>query len=176
MSHLIGSSPGLGWTALKVLLLFLVAVVGLRVSQRRLLAELTVFDLVVAVAIGSIVGRTATSSSTTFLTGAVALMTLLVLHRGVAVVHRRGWLGTLLDRPPVVLVAGGTLREDGLRRAGLTEREAYRLLREASAGNLHAVDYVLFEERGALTIIRDGEERGEAVRAGLQQAGVDPAP
>lgn len=176
MSHLIGAPADLGWTALKTLLMFLVAVVGLRVSQRRLLAELNVFDLVVAVAVGAILGRTATSSSTTFLTGGVSLITLLILHRLLVALRQRGWLGGLLDRRPVVLVARGEMRAGALRQAGLTERDAYRLLREAKQGDLAGLDYVLYEERGAVTIVGPGGEHGEAIRAGLAEAGIDQSP
>ncbi|HUO40410.1 MAG TPA: DUF421 domain-containing protein, partial [Mycobacterium sp.] len=66
MSYLIGHCSALGWTALKALLLFAVTVIGLRLSERRILAELNVFDLAVIVAVGAIIGRTATSSTTSF--------------------------------------------------------------------------------------------------------------
>ena len=81
MSPLIGNHSELGWTAAKALLLFAVAVVGLRLSERRVVAQLNVFDFVVTVAVGAIVGRTATSSTESFATGAVALITLLLAHR-----------------------------------------------------------------------------------------------
>lgn len=175
MSSLVGQVSVLGWDALKAALLFVVAVVGLRVSHRRLLAELSVFDLVVTVAVGAIIGRTATSSSTPFLGGTAALTTLLVLHGLVVALHRRGWLGSLLDRAPLVLVARGRLRSAGLRSAGLTERDVLRLLRQAGASDLEALDYVLYEERGALTIVRSGHRREEANRAGLLEAGISEA-
>ncbi len=47
MTYLIGHYSELGWSALKALLLFGAAVIGLRLSQRRMLAELNIFDLVV---------------------------------------------------------------------------------------------------------------------------------
>ncbi len=118
MHHLLGSYAELGWTALKALLLFVVAVVGLRLSERRVVAQLNVFDFVVIVAVGAIVGRTATSSSESFATGAVALITLLIVHRIVAELRRRGWLGGALDRAPLVLCAHGQLQPDALRTAG----------------------------------------------------------
>jgi uncharacterized membrane protein YcaP (DUF421 family) len=172
MSQLIGPWTALAWAALKAALFFLIAVTGLQLSQRRLLAELNAFDLVVTVAVGAIIGRTATSSSTAFLTGAVALSTLLVLHRSVSVMHRRGWLGSLLDRRPLILLRTGQLQAGGLRAAGLKEREVLRLLRQAGENELEALDFVLYEERGALTIVRADDRRGEAIRAGLAEAGI----
>lgn len=120
MSHLFGGYPELGWTALKAILLFVVAVVGLRLSERRLLAEFSPFDFAVTVAVGAIVGRTATSSNTSFASGAVALVTLLLAHRLVAIMRRRGLLGRLLDRRPLILVSHGRMQAPALRSAGLT--------------------------------------------------------
>ncbi|MFZ0832960.1 MAG: YetF domain-containing protein [Mycobacterium sp.] len=174
MSHLIGNWAELGWTAVKALLLFAVAVVGLRLSERRVVAQLNVFDFVVTVAVGAIVGRTATSSTESFATGAVALITLLIAHRVVAELRRRGWLGALLDRHPSVLVAHGRLQTDALRSAGLTRSDVYRLLRQAGAGNLQSLEYVLYESHGGITVVRTDQQRIEPIRAGLAEAGIDP--
>lgn len=173
MFYLIGQYEQLGWTALKAVLLFIVAVIGLRVSRRRMLAELNVFDFVVAVAIGAIIGRTATSATTSFATGAVALLALFAAHRIVAELHRRGWLGELLIRKPLVLLANGRLQPKALRTAGLADRDVYRLLRQAGQSDVENLRYVLFEERGEVTIVRAGEPYGEAIRVALADAGVD---
>lgn len=173
MFYLIGQYSQLGWTALKAILLFTIAVIGLRVSRRRMLAELNIFDFVVAVAIGAIIGRTATSLTTSFATGAVALITLFAAHRIVAELHRRGWLGELLTRKPLILLTNGRLQPTALRTAGLTERDVYRLLRQAGESDVNALQYVLFEERGEITIVRAGQPTGEAIRVGLAEAGID---
>jgi uncharacterized membrane protein YcaP (DUF421 family) len=173
MFYLIGQYEQLGWTALKTVLLFIVAVIGLRVSRRRMLAELNVFDFVVAVAIGAIIGRTATSVTTSFATGAVALITLFTAHRIVAELHRRGWLGELLIRKPLILLANGRLQPKALRTAGLADHDVYRLLRQSGESDVEDMQYVLFEERGEVTIVRAGAPYGEAMRVGLAHAGVD---
>lgn len=173
MFYLIGQYEQLGWTALKTVLLFIVAVIGLRVSRRRMLAELNVFDFVVAVAIGAIIGRTATSVTTSFATGAVALITLFTAHRIVAELHRRGWLGELLIRKPLILLANGRLQPKALRTAGLADHDVYRLLRQSGESDVEDLQYVLFEERGEVTIVRAGAPYGEAMRVGLAHAGVD---
>jgi uncharacterized membrane protein YcaP (DUF421 family) len=50
--------------AVKAVLLFAVAVIGLRLGERRTLAQLSAFDFMVAVAIGAITGRGATAADT----------------------------------------------------------------------------------------------------------------
>src|SRR5271170_1455127 len=116
--ELIGGGSGLGWVAVKAVLLFAVAVIGLRLGERRTLAQLSAFDFAVAVAIGAIIGRGATASHTSFATSAVALVTLLVAHRLVAIGRRHSRIVRMIDHPPRVLVAGGELQEEELARAG----------------------------------------------------------
>ena len=122
MPELTGGAGGLGWVALKAVLMFAVTVVGLRLGERRTLAQLGAFDFAVAVATGAIIGRTVTASSASFATGAVALVTLLVAHRLVTFARRHNRMARLIDHPPRVLVAGGKIQDRELGRAGLTAR------------------------------------------------------
>ncbi|CAN5662451.1 DUF421 domain-containing protein [soil metagenome] len=170
MSHLIGSYQELGWTAIKAALLFAVTVIGLRLSERRVISQLNVFDFVVTVAVGAIVGRTATSATESFATGAVALITLLVVHRILAQVRRHGWLTGVLDRRPLVLFAIGQWQTDALRSAGLTRSDIYRLLRQDGEGDMDALRYVIYEEHGGITVVRADQQCGDPIRAGLAEA------
>jgi len=54
--ELVGGTGGLGWVAVKAVLMFAVTIVGLRLGERRTLARLGAFDFAVAVAIGAIIG------------------------------------------------------------------------------------------------------------------------
>jgi uncharacterized membrane protein YcaP (DUF421 family) len=177
MSQLVGGAGSLGWVAVKAVLMFAAAVIGFRLGERRTLAQLGAFDFAVAVAVGAIIGRTATSSSTSFATGAVALTALLVAHRVVSVLRRRGWLRIVVDSPPRLLVAHGQLRSQALAKAGLTVDDVYALLREHGVTRLADVAYLLYETKGAVTLVRLGDDVGPVITAGLVAAGyIDPPP
>ena len=169
--ELIGGASGLGWVAVKAVLLFAVAVVGLRLGERRTLAQLSAFDFAVAVAVGSIIGRGATASDTSFASSAVALVTFLVAHRVVAILRRHSRVVRLVDHPPRILVADGELQAGELARAGLTAADVYALLREKGVGDLGQVGYLLYEARGAVTLVGAGSEPGPLVRGGLDASG-----
>jgi uncharacterized membrane protein YcaP (DUF421 family) len=169
--ELFGGAGGLGWVVVKAVLLFAVAVVGLRLGERRTLAQLNAFDFTVAVAIGAIIGRTVTAASTSFATGAVALVTLLVIHRIVAVARRHSRIGSAIDHPPRVLVSGGRIHQHELAWAGLTSKDVYMLLRQHGVGDLGQVGYLLYEPRGQTTLIRAGDEPGPVMLQGLAAAG-----
>jgi uncharacterized membrane protein YcaP (DUF421 family) len=170
VQELVGDASGLGWVAVKAVLLFAVAVIGLRLGERRTLAQLSAFDFTVAVAIGAIIGRTATAASTSFATGAVALVTLLVVHRLVAVARRIPLFARAVDHPVRVLVADGKIRHRELVVAGLTTGDVYMMLRQDGVGDLGEVAYLLYEPLGRTTVIRSGEEPGALMRRGLTAA------
>jgi uncharacterized membrane protein YcaP (DUF421 family) len=171
VNELIGNASGLGWVAVKAVLLFAVAVIGLRLAERRTIAQLSAFDFAVAVAVGAIVGRGATASDTSFATSAVALVTLLLAHRIVAILRRHSRVVRLIDHPPRVLVVRGELQRRELARAGLTATDVYALLRENGVGDLGQVGYLLYEARGTVTVIGADREPGPLQRDGLDVSG-----
>jgi uncharacterized membrane protein YcaP (DUF421 family) len=171
VQELFGGAGGLGWVAVKAVLLFAVAVVGLRLGERRTIAQLGAFDFAVAVAIGSIIGRTATAASTSFATGAVALVTLLAVHRIIAFARRHSGIARAIEHPPRVLVAYGEIQHRELASTGLTAADVYMLLRENGVDDLSQVGYLLYEPRGSTTVIRAGWEPGPVMRQGLAAAG-----
>src|SRR5206468_2225741 len=96
-SWLTGVGPGLGIVAAKAALIYLVAVVALRCSQRRTLAQWTAIDFAAAVAVGSIIGRTSLASDQSVIVGAVALVTVLVAHRIVMWARFERFFAKLVD-------------------------------------------------------------------------------
>jgi uncharacterized membrane protein YcaP (DUF421 family) len=177
VNELIGGASGLGWVAVKAVLLFVVAVIGLRLAERRTIAQLSAFDFAIAVAVGAIIGRGATASDTSFASSAVALVTLLVAHRVVAILRRRNRVVRLIDHPPRVLVARGELQGRELARAGLTSADVHALLREKGVSDLGQVGYLLYEGRGTVTVIGADREPGPLERNGLNaRRRVPPGP
>ena len=174
MSELVGQAGDVGWVALKALLLLALAIGAFRVGERRTLAQLNSFDFAVAVAVGAIVGRTITSDTTSFLTGAVALVTLLVAHWIITKARRRFRVRDLLDQPPNVLVVHGTLQQRGMARAGLTDSDVFALLRQQEVGSLSEVGYLLYEARGGVSLHRAGRPVGALMREALISAGEYP--
>ncbi len=88
MEHLIGGAGEVGWVAAKAVLLYITAVLGLRLGERRTLADLSPFDFVALAAVGSVVGRLPSATDSSYLAGAATLVALLAAHRCVSRLHR----------------------------------------------------------------------------------------
>ncbi|MDX3191725.1 DUF421 domain-containing protein [Streptomyces sp. MN03-5084-2B] len=138
----------------KTALLVLAALVGLRVAPRRTLAELRIFDFVVAVAVGAIIGRTATATGTSFMVGLGALVTLLVLHTVIGRLRFSRLLRRLLDHPVHKLVTDGRIDNAAMRAAQLTRDDLDGALRQQGVDSLSEVESVLYETQGAFTVRR----------------------
>jgi uncharacterized membrane protein YcaP (DUF421 family) len=161
--------------AAKAALIYATALLGLRLAHRRTLAQWTAIDFAAAVAVGAIVGRTALAGTQSYLTGAVALVTLLAAHAVVTLARGQRWVGKLVDHRVRVLVAHGRLRRRQLLVCGVTEHDLAAQLRQRGVFDLADVRYVLYEAKGALTVVpADAPVGAPLVREGLVAAAEPP--
>jgi len=154
MGHLIGGTATIGWVALKAILLYLTALFGFRITHRRTLAEMSPFDFVAAIAVGAIVGRVPNADTTSYLEGATTLATILVAHYVITRLRRVPGIAPLIEHPPRLLVANGRVLDRELRRSGLIRSDLYGLLRQNGVQSLDQVRFVIFEQRGRISIVR----------------------
>ena len=174
MAHLFGSAGEMGWVALKALLLYVSAVLFFRLGKRRSLTDLSPFDFIAAVAVGSVVGRVPNAHDASYLSGVVTLAAVLAAHAAVTRLRQFPSVAQLIDHRPRLLVARGRVLEDELLRCGLTRADLLGLLRRQGVAELDEVRFAIFEQRGHVSVIRgaataDGEEPG-LVRDALSHA------
>ena len=179
MNWLTGDWQNLGTVAAKAALIYVVALLGLRVGQRRTLAQWTAIDFAAAVAIGALIGRTAVASGQSFVVGAVALVTLLVAHFLMSLARFSPLVAKVVDHRVRVLVDHGHVRRDQLRVCGVTENDVLSKLRQQGVLDLAEVRYALYETKGDLTVVLETEcSDGESqlVLAALRDAAGAPDP
>ncbi|WP_406817814.1 DUF421 domain-containing protein [Mycobacterium sp. M23085] len=154
------------YAALKALALFITAVTAFRLVLRRTIAEFTPFDWVTAVAVGAIVGRTATAADTSWFTGTAALLTLIAAHDLVARLRLIPWVRRLVDPPVRVLISGGQVDDANLKRCRLTRGDLDAVLRQHGHQTPADIRLALFETKGVVSIIPDAEPSGADNRSG----------
>lgn len=176
-SWLVGSAGLLGPAAAKAALMYLTALLGLRVAHRRTLAQWTAIDFAAAVAVGAIIGRTAVASTQPLLVGVVALLTVLAAHAAVTFGRYLPGVTKLTEHRVRILVEHGRLRRRQLLICGLTEADLYAHLRQQGVFDLSDLRYVLYESKGDLTLVperSDGPggdpDAGPALAEGLRKA------
>ena len=159
ISRLLSMSPEiqhLASIAGKAVLLYVTAIIGLRLGKRRILAELSPFDFVAAVAVGAIVGRIPSASDADYLAGAVTLIAVLFAHTVVSHLRHYSSVARLVDQDPRILVANGRMLDGALRRCGLSRADVGSLLRQRGVHRLGEVQYMILEEGGKVSVVADG--------------------
>jgi uncharacterized membrane protein YcaP (DUF421 family) len=173
MSWLVGQSSSLGEVAAKAALMYATALIALRLGERRTLAQWTLIDFATAVAMGAVIGRTAIAGTQSYITGAVALCTLVAVHRVASLLRFRPVLGKLVDHRIRVLVANGKLRRSELRRCGLTDNDLFTQLRQRGIFEIDRLRYVLYEPKGSISVVQadtSTDPTPPLVAAGLNDA------
>jgi uncharacterized membrane protein YcaP (DUF421 family) len=157
MSEWFGASWSVvGFVALSTIAMYLSVLVGVRVAGRRTLTQLSAFDAVVTIALGSILATTALTPRPSYAQGATAVATLLVLQIAL------GWLRRtfpsvrrLVDFEALRLVDDGVeQRRRGLLGPQITEDELRSALRVRGVFSTNDVDEVVLEPSGEISVRR----------------------
>lgn len=147
---------GLSWGDLLLVVLaaagiYLAVVAMTRISGPRPLATFSTFDVVVSVAMGSLVGRVVLVR-TSLLAGVVGLAVLLVLQRAVRRIRNRDGVQVVEPRAHL-LVWDGEVLDDGLARAHISRRDLYTQLRADGIGDVRRVRAAVFERDAEISVI-----------------------
>ncbi|WP_339873665.1 YetF domain-containing protein [uncultured Brevundimonas sp.] len=146
--------PGLGRTALVSVLVYVGLVLFLRLSGKRTLSKLNAFDLVVTVALGSILATTLLNRDVALAEGLVAFASLIGLQYLVTWSSIRwGWIRRGVRAEPTVLVRDGVPVEAALRRERITDNEVLSAIRAAGGRDMIEAELVMLESDGSLTAI-----------------------
>ena len=146
-----------GLVVLATVAIYLTLVVCVRVAGQRSLATMSSFDLGCAIALGAVVGRTSLLLEPTLLTGVVAMVTLFTTQLLLSRLRQSRWLDRLMNRPPVLLMAGPEPLRDNMRAGHIAEDELRQRLRLAGIRNLAEVRCVVLERNGAVSVVRRSE-------------------
>jgi uncharacterized membrane protein YcaP (DUF421 family) len=140
--------------ALRTVIIYASALIIIRLGSKRFLGKATAFDVIVAIMLGSILSR-GINGSAPFLPTIVAGAVLVGLHWLLAfLTSRLDWFGPLVKGNPVLLVEDGTIREEGMRRAGLSTRDLEEHLRlRANETDISNVRLAVLERNGEISVV-----------------------
>lgn len=138
----------------------------LRCAGKRSLSKLNAFDLVVTVALGSILATILLSKEVALLEGALAFGMLALLQWGVSRLSvTSGWFSDLVRSQPKLLVENGVYCRDALVSERVTIHEVDAAIRSSGVGRLENVAAVVLETDGSMSVIRSSEEELTALRS-----------
>jgi uncharacterized membrane protein YcaP (DUF421 family) len=144
---------------LRTTVIYLIILIGLRLTGKREIGQMTVFDLVVLLLLANAVQNAMVGPDTSLIGGILAAVVLLVLNTAVARLRLR-WprLRRLIEGSPTLLVLHGEVIGDHLRREGLDRETLEAALREHGVSTLDDVEMAVLEIDGSISVVPAGGE------------------
>ena len=144
-------------------IIYLLVLIGVRLSGKREVGQMTPFDLTLLLLLSNSVQNAMTGPDTSLAGGAVAACTLLVLNYGVAAVsgsNRR--LRRLIEGEPSLLVHDGKVIESHMARERVSMDELHRALREHGINSCDQVALAVLEVDGSISCLKYDEIKQDA--------------
>jgi uncharacterized membrane protein YcaP (DUF421 family) len=151
---------------------YLALVILLRATGKRTLSKMNAFDLVVTVALGSILAATILDDSVSLSEGILAFILLCMLQLAVTYVSVR-WkaFATLVKSEPTLLFFDGRWLPGAMKRERVTQDEILAAVRAQGLGDLSEVRAVVLESDGSISVVH-GQDPGQSTRTGTALAGL----
>src|SRR5436309_2722786 len=156
-------------------LIYLLVLIGVRLSGKREVGQMTPFDLTLLLLLSNSVQNAMTGPDTSLMGGAVAAATLLILNylvAGVSGKNRR--LRRLIQGEPSLLVHDGKIIESHMARERVSLDELHRALREHGISSVDQVALSVLEVDGSISCLKYDEIAADvtthlARRKGIQK-------
>ena len=141
-------------TIIRGIVIFILALFFARIMGRKLISQMTFFDFVVGVSMGSIVANAILSTDSTSLSSTLALMLISLLAVLAGYLHIKSYkVRKLVNSEPVTIIQNGIIIEANMKKIRLTINELMMKLREKNAFHLADVEYAIMETDGQLSVL-----------------------
>ncbi|GAA0122750.1 DUF421 domain-containing protein [Clostridium butanoliproducens] len=140
---------------LKTTLSFLALLVLTRILGKKQMSQLTFFNYVTGITIGSIVANIITVDNEPFIDEIIGLVWWCVLAELTAYITVKSHkLGRLLDGEPSIVIKDGKIIRKVMVDLRMNSEDLTMLLREQSIFSVSEVDYAIIEPNGKLSVLK----------------------
>lgn len=141
--------------ALRVAVVYAVVLVGIRLTGKREVGQMSPFDLVLLLLIANAVQNAMTGPDTSLKGGIIAAATLLGLNAFIArfVLKRKKWR-EVIEGVPTILIHDGKIIEANLIHERISRDILDQALREHGASSPAEVELAVLEVDGSVSVIR----------------------
>lgn len=144
--------------AARCLVVYLTLLVGIRLTGKRQVGQLTPFDLLLLLLLANAVQNAMVGPDESLVGGLVAAGTLFAVNSVVALVARKsGHAARILEGTPTILIRKGDILEGNLAAEGITREDLLRALREHGVDDPSIVRSAILEVDGTISVLRNDE-------------------
>jgi uncharacterized membrane protein YcaP (DUF421 family) len=147
---------------LRTSIIYSTLLVGIRLTGKREVGQLTPFDFVLLLVVSNAVQNAMIGPDTSLAGGLVAMGTLLTLNTMVAKISEiNPRFRRFVDGVPAVLIANGQVQWGNLNKENISEDELMAALREHEVGRIEDVSLAMIEVDGGISVIRKEDDEKE---------------
>jgi uncharacterized membrane protein YcaP (DUF421 family) len=140
--------------AAKTSIIYLFLVIGLRLTGRRQLGQMNLYDVVLVVVLANAVQNAMVGDDNTLVGGIVAAIVLLLWNRFFSfLMHRSSRAERLLVGGPIILVNDGKYLDERLRREGVTREQVQAAMRSHGVGDVAEAHMCILEADGTISVV-----------------------
>ncbi|WP_017471450.1 DUF421 domain-containing protein [Amphibacillus jilinensis] len=122
---------------------------------KRAIGELPIFDLLIIVILGAVVGADIADPDINHFPTAIAIIAIGIIQKVVAkwkISNRK--IGRLITFEPTVVIQNGKLIKDNLKKIRYSIDNILQMLREKNVFDINEVETALIEANGALSVLK----------------------
>lgn len=137
----------------RVFVMFAMLLIFLKLAGKRTVKQLSIFELVIIISLGSAVGDPMLYENVGILPGIVVVIMVIGLYRLVTVLSGRFiWLEHFLEGKPECLIKHGEFILDNFDKENLSKDEFFSELRMRSVSHLGQIQFAYLETLGDISI------------------------
>ncbi len=143
---------------IRAAIVYLVLLLGIRLTGKREVGQMTPFDLVLLLLISNAVQNSMIGPYNALTAGLVAAFILLLINRGLSrlAFKDRKWRRRI-EGSPSLLVFQGRVNQRAMAREGISEEDLRTALREHGVEHISEVHMAVLEVDGNISVIREDE-------------------
>lgn len=145
---------------IKTFIIYFFIMLVMRIMGKRQAGQLQPFDLVIAVMIAEVASTPMAGAGVPITYGIVPVITLLVLHNGIAFLSiKSDALRAFFSGKPSIVIHKGIIRQKELKKLGYNLNDLIEQLRVKDVMNISDVHYAVLETNGELSVMLKPEKR-----------------
>ncbi len=149
-----------GNVALRTLFTFIVLLIVTRLLGRKQISQLTFFNYITGITIGSMAASFTVESHVSATEGATGVLGWCLLTLLVELISLK-WprARVALDGQPVILISRGKIMERELTKTRMNMDDLSMMLRDKNVFSINEVEYAILEPNGAVTVMKKDEHQ-----------------
>lgn len=144
--------------ALRAIVIYISAILMVRIGDKRFLGKTTAFDFLLGVIIGSVLSRAVNGGAPLIPSITAAAVLVLVHFLFASIAFKSRFFGKMIKGKSRVLIEDGKINWDNMKTSHITKHDLQSEVRQSGFIKLEDVEYACLERNGQISIILKNSE------------------